>query len=407
MDSDTYLVLRLTGREEDRFDSLRPFERNSDVRLGTPGAVDYRVDAQALDDREYRDLRRDREVAGIARPIPVQLIAPVLRAAGRCRTRARGRCHLGVHVTGALQSPYTARASLWRCWTPGSTPITKPSAVSIPCRRTSPARAMATATATAPTWPAPSSARPCGALRYAVAPGVRRALIGKVLGTRTSATTKEIIDAIQWAVDGGAHVINLSLGFDFPGLVRRWTEERKMPADLATSRALAEYRDNVRFFDCLAGPAASPRRPFFRRLAHRCGRQREPPPTGGGLCHRGRPARGGRRRRGRGRGRERGTTAHGAWRRVLLQHPRGAGRAGSRDPLGQIGRGYTSPDGTSMASPHATGVATLWAERQLQRNGMVNSSTLDAQLRGNARREHLPGASYLDVGEGSVSAPLD
>jgi subtilisin family serine protease len=73
----------------------------------------------------------------------------------------------------------------------------------------------------------------------------------------------------------------------------------------------------------------------------------------------------------------------------------------------KLAGGYTSLDGTSMASPHATGVAALWAERQLQRNGMVNSSTLDAQLRGNARREHLPGASYLDVGEGLVSAPLD
>jgi subtilisin family serine protease len=76
------------------------------------------------------------------------------------------------------------------------------------------------------------------------------ALIGKVIGTERSATTKEIIDAIQWAVDAGAHIINLSLGFDFPGLVRWWVE-RGLPADLATSRALAEYRDNVRFFDRL------------------------------------------------------------------------------------------------------------------------------------------------------------
>jgi hypothetical protein len=60
-----------------------------------------------------------------------------------------------------------------------------------------------------------------------------------------------------------------------------------------------------------------------------------------------------------------------------------------------------------MASPHVAGVAALWAERQLQRNGVVNIAALDAQLRGNARRDRLPEANYLDVGEGLVTAPQD
>jgi hypothetical protein len=45
--------------------------------------------------------------------------------------------------------------------------------------------------------------------------------------------------------------------------------------------------------------------------------------------------------------------------------------------------------------------------RHCARDGVVNSSALDAQLRGNARRENLPDANDLDVSEGSVSAPLD
>ena len=49
-------------------------------------------------------------------------------------------------------------------------------------------------------------------LRFGVAPGVRRALIGKVLGAKGGGTTEGIIAAIQWAVKEKAHVINMSLG---------------------------------------------------------------------------------------------------------------------------------------------------------------------------------------------------
>jgi hypothetical protein len=37
----------------------------------------------------------------------------------------------------------------------------------------------------------------------------------------------------------------------------------------------------------------------------------------------------------------------------------------------------------------------------------VNAGALDAQLRGNARRDRLPDAHYLDVGEGLATAPMD
>jgi subtilisin family serine protease len=71
-----------------------------------------------------------------------------------------------------------------------------------------------------------------------------------VIGSHHLTTTKDLCEAVQWAADNGADVINLSLAYDFPGLVRSWANAG-MPVELATSRALAQYRDNLRFMDSL------------------------------------------------------------------------------------------------------------------------------------------------------------
>ncbi len=86
--------------------------------------------------------------------------------------------------------------------------------------------------------------------RIGVAPGVTKAFIGKVLGAGGGGSD-QIVQAIQWAVNGGANVISMSLGIDFPGFVKE-LEDGGLPTELATSVALEGYRTNVLLFERLA-----------------------------------------------------------------------------------------------------------------------------------------------------------
>lgn len=88
--------------------------------------------------------------------------------------------------------------------------------------------------------------------RIGVARGVERALIGKVLGDDGRGGSEMIFSAINWAIESGAGVVSMSLGLDFPGMVRRLTDDG-WPADLATSVTLEGYRGNLRMFDALMG----------------------------------------------------------------------------------------------------------------------------------------------------------
>jgi subtilisin family serine protease len=407
MNENTYLILRLTHCDIDYFDPLRTFRRDAGSWSDGRPVGDYRIDAVELNDRELRDICRNRQVVGIARPVPVRLIAPVPATQPVHPPEPAEGAAWGVQVTGALQSPHSGRGVTVAVLDTGIDASHEAfrgiELVQKDFTGEGDGDSIGHGTHLAGTV----FGQRAGGLRYSVAPGVRRALIGKVLGARSPATTRQVVEAIQWAVDSGAHVISLSLGFDFPGTVHWWTEQRGLPVDLATSRALAEYRDNLRFFDRLAGLLQARAAQFNgalliaavgnesrRDLAASHGIEATLPAAADGIVavaalqSLGPP--------------------HQKLRVASFSNLRAAVAApGVGIYSAQAGGGYASLDGTSMAAAHAVGVAALWAERQIQRNGLVNSVALDAHLRGNARRDRLPDASFLDAGDGLVTAPLD
>lgn len=405
MEKETYLVLRVTASDAG-FDPLKAAVRSNQGSAPASAPVDYRVDSLTLDDKEYRELRHDPGVAAVAKPMPMRRMMPVPSAAAVQDPAPIDGATWGVHVTGALQSPYLGYGVSVAVLDTGIDAKHEAFRGVEILERDFTGEGNGDAdghgTHVAGTIFGQSGNGP----RYAVAPGVRRALIGKVIGQRQSATTKEIIDAIQWAADEGAHIVNMSLGFDFPGLVQHWAD-RGLPVDLATSRALAQYRDNVRFFDAtinllraraaqfssvlvVAASGNESRRDVRRDYAI----EASPPAAADGIVA------------------VAALQSFGAPHTSLGVAPFSNIRVALAAPgvgiySANSGGGYTFMNGTSMASPHVAGIAALWAERQLKLTGQVNVAALDAQLRGNARRDRLKDAEYLDVGEGLVTAPRD
>ncbi len=237
-------------------------------------------------------------------------------------------------------------------------------------------------------------------MRIGVAPGVRRALIAKVLGSEGGGSDR-IADAILWAVAQGAQVVSMSLGIDFPSFGRELVAGG-MPTELAISMALEAYRATLRLFDRLAALVAA-RAEFgapavLIAAAGNASRREtdpefvvgvEPPGAATGVVSVAALDRG-------ADGYEvPGFSNVGA----TLAAP------GVQIASAGLGGGIRGASGTSSAAPHVAGVAALWAQH-LRETDSLSLRLLTDRLVGQARTDRLaPSADAHSVGAGLVRAP--
>jgi subtilisin family serine protease len=239
-----------------------------------------------------------------------------------------------------------------------------------------------------------------GGVRIGIAPGIDRAFIGKVLDAGGGGSTDQILDGIMWAARSGANVISMSLGLDFPGLVKRLIDGG-MEVEPATSTALVAYRENVRLFDTLAALVAAQSEMFSKAMiVAAAGNESErpryeiataPPAAADGILSVGALAKGA------------GTTFKVASFSNALPDIAGPG-VDVRSAA--LGGGLRALNGTSMATPHVVGVAALWLERIKKANPAFRISELEGRLVGNATQQGIAeGADRANVGAGLALAP--
>lgn len=236
--------------------------------------------------------------------------------------------------------------------------------------------------------------------RIGVAPGVSRAMIGKVLGGNGGGSD-QVAQAILWAVDGGAHVISMSLGIDFPGYVKQLLND-DVPAEVATSLALEGYRANILFFERLAsfvsarGLLAQPS--LLVAAAGNESRRAQgaefeigvsPPAVSDGIIS---------------------VAALGQTPAGLVVAPFSNTGARISGPGVDIvsarrGGGLVSMDGTSMATPHVAGVAALWPQKLVHENRLVGNEWADRLMASGASSALKAGFDPTDIGTGLVRAP--
>src|SRR5262249_24733414 len=210
MEKETYIILRMpTHARPESFDPLdETVWRGAEPIAKSVEPTAFHIESETLDRRDLHDLRRDPEGAGLAPPIPVKLIKPVADPALIAEPPHMDGVTWGVFVTGALQSDYTGHGVTVAVLDTGIDATHEAFQGVELIQQDFTGEGDGDTDGHGTHVAGTIFGQAVKGLRYSVAPGIRRALIGKVLG-KNSGTTQGIVEGIQWAVKGGAQVINM------------------------------------------------------------------------------------------------------------------------------------------------------------------------------------------------------
>lgn len=388
-----HLILRTTiGATRDAFRGSAG-ARGVDSMAGT-----MIVEVEEIDRKSVPSVTRNADVLAVAPVIPMKLISPVPTPEG-VETIAEGVAW-GIRAVGADSSPYSGDGVVIAVLDTGIDSAHPAFAGVKIIQEDFTGEGNGDTNGHGSHCAGTIFGRSFEGIRIGVAPGVKKALIGKVLGAQ-GGSSDQIVRAIQWAAEYGANVISMSLGMDFPGLVDRLIAADFPPA-LATSRALEGYRANVLLFERLASLLRSPGSVSEAAVVIAAAGNESlrdvnpdfeiavsPPAVSEGIIS------------VAALGREpNGLT-------VANFSNTGANVAGPGVGIASVkkGGGLVTMSGTSMATPHVAGVAALWAER-IKAFGVLNSFQLTAKLVGSATTAGFKaGLDPFDVGAGIVQAP--
>lgn len=391
-----YVILKSEGLGRGDMGSVRGRVRGATTRSG--GTEDLSVEVASLDRADALDLAQDPEVGAFAPRIPMRLHKPLDVSAEP--TEAADKTW-GVEAVGADTSPYDGTGITVAVLDTGIKEDHDAFAGVELVQQDFVGEGDGDADGHGTHCAGTILGRDVGGKRIGVAPGVTRALIGKVIGTN-GGSSDAIIRAMQWALDGGASVISMSLGIDFPGLVDRLLED-DWPADLATTIALEDYRANLNLFSSF-GEFARMSGPFGRPAVIVAASGNEsrrnlhpdyeiavaPPAAAEDILAVG----------ALGQGSDGFEIASFSNRNVDIAGP-GVGVVSAA-----LNGGLVALSGTSMATPHVAGVAALWAQRLSE--DVLTSSALRGRLVGSGSYVGVDEAVRTShAGTGMVQAPQE
>jgi subtilisin family serine protease len=243
--------------------------------------------------------------------------------------------------------------------------------------------------------------------RIGTARGVKRALIGKVFNDSGKGPSTGVFEALNWAgnfENGTVDIISMSLGFDFPGYMERLLAAG-WPRTAAFSRALTDYRMNLRVFDSIMETIEARRaQDEGVVVVAAAGNENLGLPNPQHRVSVSLPAAAknvisvGAINRGEG-----GFTIAPFSNSYPLVCAPGVAILSAR-----TGGGLVAMKGTSMACPHVAGVAALWWQKLRSQSPSKRTSAMmvQARLLASLRADVFAlGVQEFDRGEGLVTSP--